>query len=232
MITPHPFTAGLAEHKNQASDKKPGTFLPHGRLKIREHKMSKNRWLIGLFLAVLLILSACSTTPATSQAEDDFAVYAAAFRFEFKVESLDGLVITRLSHATANDQQDAYLKTEFAGAASPDLVADFLANNQTAQPLDAVFAQHSGIKLLSEDEIAKIFPSNSLWDGWKEFDARYPHTKGLITVSRIGYDRAHQYALVEVGSQAAPLAGVGEFLLLEKSDGAWQVIKNVMAWIS
>ncbi len=194
--------------------------------------MSKMRWLFGLLFIFSLFLSTCSTTTSTHQAEEDFAVYAAAFQFEFKVNSLDGLVVTRLSHATGSDQQDTYLKTGFAGAASPELLADFLANNQAAQPLDAVFAQHAEIILLSEDDITKNFPSDAVWDGWKEFDARYPNAKGLITISRIGYDRLHQHALVEVGSQYAPLAGAGEFLLLEKINGAWQVQKNVMAWIS
>ncbi len=194
--------------------------------------MNKNRWLFGLFLVFSLFLSACSTSPSNNQAAEDFAVYTAAFQFEFKVSSLDGLAITQLSHAAATDHQEAYLKTEFEGIASPEVMADFLSKNQAEQPLDGVFAQNPEIKLLSKDEISKIFDPVSGQNGWQEFNTRYPKAKGLITVSMIGYDRSRTHAMLVVGSQSAPLAGYGEFLLMEKVNGTWQVQKNVMAWIS
>ncbi len=232
MNTPHPFAGGLVKHKNQPSDKKPGTFLLHDRLKIRDHKMSKNRWLFGLFLAVLLVLSACSTTPTTSQAEEDFAVYAAAFRFEFKVTSLEGLVISQPTHNFGGGGQSDYLRTQFTDLDSLGLVADFISKNQNEQPLDSIFSGHPEIKVLSQEELSQIFATPGAQAGWNEFHARYPNAGGMITVSRIGYDPSHTHALLEVGMGSAPLAGYGEYLLLEKVSGNWQVIKNLMAWIS
>ncbi len=196
--------------------------------------MSKNRQLFGLFLVLSLVLFACSNPTLTGQelAKEDLAVYTAALKFEYKLSSLDGLVISQQSHATGADRQDDYLRTQFAGAASQELLANFLANNQAAQTFDEAFAQHPEITLLSTEEISRIFDPALFQNGWQEFYTRFPRAKGLITLSRIGYDRGRMHALVEVGSQSAPLAGVGEFLLLEKVDGTWQVQKNVMAWIS
>ena len=194
--------------------------------------MSKNRSLFGLILAVSLFLSACSTTPATHQAGEDFAVYAAAFRFELKVSALEGLVVDQLSHNFSSDGQDEYLKLQFKDFASPQLVADFIAENQGERPLDAIFTGHPEITLLSQKDLSQIFTTPGAPNGWKEFHARYPKAGGTISVSMIGYDPSHTHALLIVGIQSAPLAGYGEFLLLEKVGGDWQVIKNVMAWIS
>ncbi len=183
-------------------------------------------------MAISLILSACSTPSPANQASEDFAVYAAAIKFELKVTSLNGLIVVSASHYIGGDGQSEYLKTQFKGFASPQLVDSFIANNQAEQPLDAIFSGHPEIKLLGPEEFSQIFATPGLEAGWKEFHARYPKAGGTITVSGIGYDSSHQYALVEVGIQSAPLAGVGEFLLLEKINGAWVVQKNLMAWIS
>ncbi len=196
--------------------------------------MSKNRWLFGLFLAVLLVLSACSTMPTTSQAEDDFAVYAAAFRFEFKVTSLEGLVVDQQSHNFHGNGQNEYeyLKTQFKDLASPEMVADFIAKNQAGGSLEAVFTGHPEITLLSHEEFAQILATPGLPAWWKAFHARYPRAGGTISASMIAYDPSHTHALLMVGMQSAPLNGFGEYLLMEKVNGNWQVIKNLMAWIS
>lgn len=194
--------------------------------------MSKNRWLFGLILAASLFLSACSTLTSTNQADEDFAVYAAAFRFEFKVNTLDGLVVSQKSHNLGGGGQNEYLKEQFKDLASPQLVADFIAKNQAEQSLNAIFNGHPEITLLSQEELYQIFATPGLEAGWKEFYARYPKASGTISVSMIGYDRSHTHALLMAGMQSAPLAGYGEFLLMEKVGENWQVIKNVMAWIS
>ncbi len=196
--------------------------------------MSKIRNTLIILLAVTLLLPACSglATSIPNTPEEDFAIYSAAFKFEFKVSSLDGLVITQPSHNFGGEGQEEYLNTQFKNLASPDLKADFIAQNQAGQPLDAIFAGHPEITLLGQDELSQIFDPALSRDGWKEFYARYPHAGGTITVSMIGYDRSHTHALLLVGMQSAPLAGYGEYLLLEKANGAWQVVKNVMAWIS
>ncbi len=195
--------------------------------------MSKNCWLFSLILAVFLFLSACSTLTNTNQADEDFAVYAAAFRFEFKVDTLEGLVVSQISHNMGGGGQNEYLKEQFKDLASTQLLKDFIAKNQAEQSLDAIFKGHPEITLLSQEELSQIFASSTgLPGGWKEFHTRYPKAGGTISVSMIGYDPSHTQALLMVGMQSAPLAGYGEFLLMEKVGGSWQVIKNVMAWIS
>ncbi len=196
--------------------------------------MSKIRNTLIILLAVTLLLPACSglTTPIPNTPEEDFAVYSAAFIFEFKVSSLEGLVVSQPTHTFGGEGQEEYLSSQFKNLLSPDLKADFSAQNKAGQPLDAIFAGHPEITLLGQEELIKIFDPASGRDGWKEFYARYPKAGGTITVSRIGYDRSHTHALVMVGSQSAPLAGYGEYLLMEKVNGAWRVVKNVMAWIS
>ncbi len=194
--------------------------------------MGKGRRFFDFFFVIFLFLSACSTPPNSNQAAEDFAVYAAAFKFEFKVSTLEGLVVDQQSHILRGEGQSKYLNTVFKDLASPALVADFIAKNQVAESLEAIFAGHPEITLLSHENFAQILATPGRPEWWNAFHARYPQAGGTISASMIGYDPGHTHALLMVGMQSAPLAGYGEYLLLEKVDGNWQVIKNLMAWIS
>lgn len=184
-----------------------------------------------LCLILSLALAACAAAPPASSAAEDAAVYTAALKVEFKIDSLDGLVISSSSHINGFDSSGDYLRENF-GVANNELVDNFLQANQESIALDPALKLLPGVILLSPDEIDQVLNTGLVQNRWKAFYERYPKTVGVVQVSQVGYNRAHTSAMVAVGAMAGFLAGHGEYLLLEKVNGSWQVTKNLMAWIS
>ena len=55
---------------------------------------------------------------------------------------------------------------------------------------------------------------------------------GMTTVSRVGFNDNLTQALLYAATWSNWLAGSGHYYLLEKMDDTWQIIQQVMAWIS
>lgn len=68
--------------------------------------------------------------------------------------------------------------------------------------------------------------------GWDEFYKKYPNSPGIISVSRVGFNKEKNQAVVYVGLQSDYLAGRGVIFLLEKKDNSWQIKKQTLLWIS
>jgi len=83
--------------------------------------------------------------------------------------------------------------------------------------------------LISETETGKIFSGE---DGWNRFYKEYRGAQGIMMLSRVGFDRNKNEALVYIGNQSDWLAGVGYYVLLRKESGKWVVKDQLMAWIS
>lgn len=69
-------------------------------------------------------------------------------------------------------------------------------------------------------------------DGWKIFHECYPNSGPLISFSRVGFDRAHSQALVEIGVTGDWLMGYGSMFLLGHHETGWKIDKDLGLWIS
>ena len=87
-----------------------------------------------------------------------------------------------------------------------------------------------GYSLLPLREIENIFDTRH--DGWQEFYRRYPHSSGLWSFSRVGYNVAKTEALVYLVHSCGMLCGTGHLYLLQKQDEGWMVKNKLMLWIS
>lgn len=84
--------------------------------------------------------------------------------------------------------------------------------------------------LLTQADFDQIFALNT--SGWEVFYTRYPNSPGLITVSQVGFNADLSQALLYAATYSNWLAGAGYYYLLERSSGTWQIIQQVMAWVS
>jgi len=73
-----------------------------------------------------------------------------------------------------------------------------------------------------------IFKSGS----WNEFYKRHPNSEGVIVLSRVGFNAGMNQALLYIDHTCGGLCGTGHYVLLEKSHGAWRVVKREMVWVS
>ncbi len=88
--------------------------------------------------------------------------------------------------------------------------------------------------LATPEELQKVFgdPKKERVDPWKRFYARYPDAGGVVTLSRVGLDKARTQALVGVTVSNGGLAGAGVLVLLVKDKDAWVVRTISEIWVS
>ncbi|HEY6226536.1 MAG TPA: hypothetical protein VI282_05370 [Verrucomicrobiae bacterium] len=69
-------------------------------------------------------------------------------------------------------------------------------------------------------------------DGWKEFHEEHPSAGSLIVLSRAGFDGGKTQALVAVTDVVGGLAAGCRLWFLNKQDSKWNLIGDVLLWIS
>lgn len=67
---------------------------------------------------------------------------------------------------------------------------------------------------------------------WRKFMVKHANTPGIIIVSRVGFNRARDQAVVYSGMSCGLLCGQGEFTWLIKHNGVWAVEASNVVWIS
>ncbi|MFA5873526.1 MAG: hypothetical protein WC832_06145 [Anaerolineales bacterium] len=188
------------------------------------------------FLAV--IVAACTGTPAptsTPSAEqmdaEEQAVYAALLRNLYSASSYV-IMDTTATGPTGVEDTASTLDHIMQNMHAVDLeTADsFRVRNDAAYPVRLDMDLGSGYVLLSQGEMSQIFSQNR--DGWQVFYGQYPDAPGIITLSRVGFNKSLDQALVYVGTMSHWLAGAGYYILLKKGNGSWMVDQQVMTWIS
>jgi hypothetical protein len=192
-----------------------------------------------LMCMIVLLLSACgktnpTPTPTASEASLDAqeqAVFAALLqtRYPNMPVVLMDQTATGPGGVAETASTLAYILEQMTGVA-PDTAASFQMRNEAAHPLDSTMDLGLLYTLLSEGEMRQIFGENQ--NGWDLFYTRFPGTPGIITLSRVGFNEAMDQALVYIGIQSHWLAGAGTMLLMQKVNGVWSVLQEVMTWIS
>jgi hypothetical protein len=67
---------------------------------------------------------------------------------------------------------------------------------------------------------------------WDLFYKTFPHSKGIIRFSRVGFNIKKDQAIVYVDHTQGSLIGVGYYVLLQKKDGSWHLRYAVEDWVS
>ena len=82
--------------------------------------------------------------------------------------------------------------------------------------------------LITDTEIDQIFSNG----GWREFYRRYPNSRGIVYLSRVGFNSNETQALLYFAHQYTEAAGEGFLVLLKKTQGEWKQIAQTDVWIS
>lgn len=190
-----------------------------------------------LFVAtILLILTGCgqrldvSTTIGQSRTiEVDVIVsflqqdYGSYLPPHIPLVIEDTFSISHLYVGQSHDEFTRSLLSQASDRVPIDLIKDFCDKNKEAQAVWPEIASRMQIKLLSRTELDSFFAiqRNQKPDGWERFYAKYPKSPGIITVSRVGFNRKGDMAMLYVGSQSHWLAGSGQIHVFRKQDGKW-----------
>ena len=182
---------------------------------------------------LLLNVLACKALTPVPKADaadidrEEQAVYSVV------VHSGDGsaVLLRETSSDISNDdpaQSLDYIKSGLPSA-SKETLNSFIDRNQEHTQLSPDMQLDVEYVLLSDDEQKSIFTQA---EGWDTFYEKYPGSGGYTSLSRVGFNDELDQAVVYAGNMAGPLMGAGFYYLLEKKDGEWRIIEQVMAWIS
>lgn len=114
-------------------------------------------------------------------------------------------------------------------ALEKETILNFQAKNDKKYPLKNLFNLKVKYVLISKEETDKIFKNLKHWDA---FYKKYPGAQGIMTLSRTGFNRKMNQALIYMGNMSHSKAGGGGYFLLVKKNGKWIIQKEVMVWVS
>jgi hypothetical protein len=75
--------------------------------------------------------------------------------------------------------------------------------------------------VMSENERREYFREGH--SSWEAFDKKYPHSKGLIAFSRVGFNISKDQALVYVSQSCGSRCGTGKYYVLSKDGSGWRI---------
>jgi hypothetical protein len=191
----------------------------------------------ALLFAILLAFAGCpgcQKTPASASAsgnsEIDVLVVLLAQQYDQCIHGNIPLVIEdtfSIDMLRGGDRSPekftAYLLSQATERVPADLIQDFCDKNAKAQAVWPELQKRLPVRFLSHDQMESLFsvgpPDRP--DGWDRFYAKYPKSPGIITISRVGFNRRGDLAMVYVGWQSHWLAGGGRIYVLRKQAGQW-----------
>jgi hypothetical protein len=104
-------------------------------------------------------------------------------------------------------------------------IEDFKRKSGDSIRLESRFTLGSKQVLISGRELGKA-------RGWAAYYRRYPHSLGIISMSRVGFNAERDQALVYIDRICGGLCGEGDYVLLVKEKGAWSVRHRDTLWES
>lgn len=206
--------------------------------------MKKIQYLVfPLFL--LLILTNCfnkkddvlpeyKLNPVDSIDVNEYQVYSLILKENFK--SSKELVIKQktvvlIASSMINGYQESIKKD------NPDLDAtlfsDFTEKNDSSFNLGTQLTVPSKtITLITSEEVAHFFTPTDVNQGWNDFYKKHPNSNGMIDLTRVGFNKDKDQAIVAVGHYYASLGAEGLLIYLVKKNNSWRIVQTINTWTS
>lgn len=112
---------------------------------------------------------------------------------------------------------------------SKETLDNFLMNNDITYPLYKSFNLKVNYIFINKQELRDLFKNHN---GWDEFYKKYPDSQGILTLSKVGFNKKLNQSLIYYGNQSNWLAGTGYLVFLTKKNNIWKIKKEIMIWIS
>jgi hypothetical protein len=121
--------------------------------------------------------------------------------------------------------------------------SDFHTKNEKSYILDAKLTGIPAWTLLSKAAEDKLFPfanitsitaetEKQIEDSWKQFYRTYPGAHGILTFSRVGFNSDKSQAVVYMKYDGEGMNHYGEYFLLVRKGGSWELQTKKTIWIT
>jgi hypothetical protein len=171
-------------------------------------------------------LSANSSPSEESGETEGYAVYSALIKDEFVKEDVKLLVISERTQfydpdylqSTTSEQRIQDLKKEYASVAE-DTLRDYEAKHIQPSTLEAKFDLPVKYILVDEAKLGQAEEGARIL----AFQEQYKDAGGIISLSKVGFNKDRNEALVRVAYLLCPLCRHSGKVLLRKVGGVWKV---------
>jgi hypothetical protein len=130
-----------------------------------------------------------------------------------------------LRSKTTNWQPDGVKIKELLPEIEPQTFDSYLEKNKVPHELKV---SNLGPRVVLGD----LEFSDDIEKFWSTYYKRYPHAAGILSLSDVGFNNNHDQAIVYEVNVCGDLCGVGKYVLLCKSNGKWEVLREGVLWIS
>lgn len=206
---------------------------------VKKNVYGNNRWrrrfhALSLIGVLLLLWPIFSISSQQDVGEEEYRVYSDYLNGLTKKDL--GKLVPIDGHTLSLDYSGSYwgevsskLKKEFVHL-SQETLDDFYQKDKNGPKLLVTARFNIKVKhVLLRD------PANEIREdyitkgerGWKNFYRKYPGATGLVTFSRVGFNRSVDEALVHVVAQSGLTSGASFFALLRKQKGVWRIISTL-----
>jgi hypothetical protein len=111
--------------------------------------------------------------------------------------------------------------------AATQTLDNYLAVNKSSKPLQVANLGIDYVLVKDSD-----FPDDGYDRFWTRFYKRYPNSSGILFFSDVGFNDRHDQAFLYAGKTCGGLCGAGEYVLLRKVNGKWEIQKEQALWVS
>lgn len=172
---------------------------------------------------------------STSEETEEYAVYSALLEKLFVKDDVKLLVIRKQTLfsinnyfiRTAVEESFSDMKKLFSSV-SEDAFRDYRIKNQYPSILSSKFIL--SVKYVFTDEFEFNKDKDAAWIA--SFFEKYPDARGIIQLSKIGFNKDRTEAFVFAEFICSPLCSGGNNILLEKNSGVWKVKEKFEGWKS
>jgi hypothetical protein len=178
------------------------------------------------------MLTGVSSNFTASEESEEYAVYSALIMNEF-VKDKDDVKLLVISDRTQFYANPDYLKStgseerirdmkKYHPTVAEDTLRDYEAKHVQPSRLDANFNLPVKYILFDEASLEKDEEGARMF----AFYEKYQDAGGMISLSKVGFNKDRTEALVRVKLIFCPLCSLGGKVLLRKERGAWRVVEN------
>lgn len=184
-------------------------------------------------LCFLLIVQFCLAQNSIDA--EEYAVYSDLLKNTYGDDPASQFAIEKNVRAHFTQNNGEYLVKK-SSSIDINLIKSFNEQNKLPAEVQDQFNLKSKVNLLTETKLEVIFkPERSYGEtaeeDWANFREKF-QTFSLLSLSRVGFNKNRDKALVVLGSQYGWLGGDGFYYLLVRKREGWKVKKKVRAWIS
>jgi hypothetical protein len=167
--------------------------------------------------------------PVTDHHQDEIDVYHAVLQGCRETEQPYVVQGTTVNGWDVEKDQEGIAGLQRSSGVSAETINDYISNSKTKRDLTH---DDLGIDwtLIPDASVESYF--NDGGGGWREFYKDHRHSSGLLSLSRIGFNRTRDEAIVYVATQCDWLCGVGSFVILKKEGAIWREKMTLPIWVS